>query len=327
MSKNIQIETHSDELIRGEKFPVTVKINFDRPTKVRGIRAQFRGLETTSASYTVTETDSKGRSKTVTKTATEYVEIVNEEFLLLGAERKGFFSRIGDSMATLAGGGDHELIEAGEQEFIFDITIPKDAPASFKGQLCSVDYTVSVAVDIPVKIDWHSEKKFTVPYEPPALSEDPPVHVVFPDENGRSFWNKTFGKDVQLNLAIDRSCLTVGEKALAMLAVETQEPINVKRIDVTLVGKELTTAHGHSDSYAYNYKVCEVDSAGIISIESVNEFNILIPELKCPPTQTGTRFEITWSINVQLFIPWAADPVISAPIRILPGGKALISKD
>ena len=76
-----EIQIHCDDgFARGQKKQIEIVVNFDSPTKVRGIRAIFLGRETTKADYTVTEQDSKGRSKTVTRTAVEHVEIVKESF-------------------------------------------------------------------------------------------------------------------------------------------------------------------------------------------------------------------------------------------------------
>jgi len=321
MSKNIKITPQSESLKPGEKAHFQVAIDFPHSTKVRGIRAEFVGREKASASYTTTETGADGKTKTVTKTATEYTDIVKEEFLLLGDPKKGFFGRIGDSMKTAVGGGDHEEVKPGELNFDVEVEIPEDALASFKGKNCEVKYTLAVSVDIPIKFDWNETASVDLPPRPVKFHETDPIHVIFPDDTGRSFWNKKFGKDVRINLAVDRGTLTVGEQALAMLTIETPEPLKVKKIDVTLVGTEATNAHGHSDKAHHRHAICEVDSPGLISNESVHEFEVLIPELEGPCTQQGTNFDVSWGIEVRLHIPWAADPVILAPITILPAAQ------
>ncbi len=327
MGKNIDIRLDQTDLVRGQKARVKVRIRFDKPTKVRGIRAQFHGFEKTKASYTTTETGADGKTKTVTRTATEYVDIVKEDFLLLGDDRKGFFSRIGDSMATMVGGGDHELVEPGEKEFTIDVEIPHDAPASFEGKLCEVTYNVSVSVDVPIKIDWHESTSLDLAPTEVEFQDTKPVHVVYPDDTGRSFMDKTFGKDVRLNLAVDRDTLKVGEVAMAMLTVETPEPLKVDKIEVLLVGIEKSIAQGHEETHNHQHLVCQLDSPGVISNDSVNEFEILIPQLEAPHSQTGKNFGISWQIQVRLYVPWAKDPTLKAPIRILPGGVPAKGKD
>ena len=318
MGKEIEIALADQVLKRGQSNRINISIKFSKPTKVRGIRAEFKGFEKTSAEYTTTNIDSKGNSKTVTHTATEYVEIAKQEFLLMGGPRKGFFGRIGDSMKTAVGGGDHEEVGPVEQTFEVDVLIPEDAPASFKGKKCEVVYSISVSVDIPIKVDWHEKLSMELPAEPVNFAETIPVHVVFPDDTGRSFWNKTFGKDVRINLAVDRDTLTIGEQALAMLTVETPEPLKVKKIDVAVVGTESTSAQSYKDSYQHRISICEVDTPGLITNETAQEFEIVIPDSEAPLSQQGTNFNVAWAVELRLHIPWASDPIVSAPIRLLP---------
>jgi hypothetical protein len=317
VGKEIEIVLPGQFLKRGESNRINIAITFPSPTKVRGIRAEFAGIEKTSADYTTTETDSDGKSRTVTRTATEYVEIVKEEFLLMGEPRKGFFGRIGDSMKTVVGGGEHEEVAPGEMTFEVDVFIPKDALASFKGKKSEVSYSMSVSVDIPIKVDWHKKQELTLQPEPVDFSQTNPVHIVFPDDTGRSFWNKKFGKDVRINLAVDRDLLTIGEQALAMLTVETPEPLKVKKIEVALVATESTSAQGHNDLYHHRIEMSNLDSPGLITNETVEEFEIVVPESEAPFTQQGTNFNVAWVVEIRLHIPWAADPIVSAPIKVM----------
>ena len=318
MSKNIQILSQWKQLSRGGEMPVRVLVNFERPTKVRGIRAEFYGAEKTEATYTVTTTDGKGKSKTETRTATEYVDIVKEDFLLFGQERKGFFARLWDSLTTWFGGGSHQVVDPGEHEYLINVKIPPQAPASFKGKKCEVFYRLTVHVDLPIKIDWSQSQDFEVVPDKIAFAETAPVHVVFPDASGRSFWDKAFGKDVKLNLAVDRDTLAIGEQALAMLTVESPEPLKVNKMEIHLVGTESTTAQGHTDSHAHTHQLGQIDSPNVISNESVHEFEILVPEIDAPHSQTGNNFEVNWTVEVRLSVPWAKDPVIRVPIRLVP---------
>lgn len=322
MSSNIEIKPSQRRLVPGEETPITVVVQFDKPTKVRGIHALFHGAERTEANYTVTTTDSKGRTKTETRTAVDHVDIVRDEFLLLGDPRKGFFSRLGDSMATWVGGGSHQLVEPGSHEFELTLAIPRQSPATFQGKKCSVFYRLKISVDLPIKYDWSHSDDFEVAPERIEFRDAQPVHVVFPDEGGRSFWDKTFGKDVKLNLAMDRDALTVGEQALAMLTVESPEPLNVDKMEISLVGKESSEAGGHRDSHAHHHSLGQIESPNVISTRSVHEFEIVVPPLDAPHTQVGTKFQIDWTIEVRLYIPWAKDPVIRVPVTILPATTA-----
>lgn len=317
MGSEIEIRC-ADRFERGEKMQVEIFVNFNRPTRVRNIRAVFIGRERTQATYTETETDSKGKSKSVTKTATEYVEIVNESFLLMGEPPKGFFANLNDAMSTLFGGGSAETIEPGQQKFTIDVMVPGGAPPSLMGEKCQVTYEVQVVVDIPVKFDWNHTKSIHVRRLPINFADTQPVHVVYPDANGPSFWDQTFGKDVTLNLAVDRNKICVGETALAMLTIDSPSPFNVSQIKCSLVGHESTRARSHTDSWLHSVPIGLIDSPNILSGESAHEFEILVSDFEAPYSQDGTNFSVKWSVEVRIDVPWAKDPIIQAPIEVHP---------
>ncbi|MDA7928855.1 hypothetical protein N9B54_02735 [Mariniblastus sp.] len=318
MSKSIQFQ-ESTELIRGQEVPIKIVIDLDKPTKVRGIHASFHAAEKTKATYRVTTSNGK-ETRTETRTATEYHDIVKESFLLFGSKRMGFFARLSDSLKTWFGGGTHEVMEPGPQEFSLNLKIPEDAPASFLGEKCEVFYRLNVQVDLPIRLNWSKNQSLEVGAK--QLPQDiAPVHAVFPDELGRSFWDRTFGKNVILNLAIDRDIHSVGETSMAMLTVETPEPLQLTEISADLVGTESVTANGHTDSYGHRYPLQEIDSPNVISEESVHEFDIQIPEIDAPFTHSGKNFAVKWQIEVQLEVPWAKNPIISLPIILIPRGR------
>ena len=196
--------------------------------------------------------------------------------------------------------------------------VPEDAPPSLSGKNCDVTYEVQVSVDIPIKFNWKSSKRIHVARLPVDFSDTLPIHVKFPDDKGRSFWDKTFGKNVTLNLAVDRDVICAGESAMAMLTIETPEPFRVKKIECALNGKEKTNAKGHSDSANHRIQIGQVDSPKIISGESVHEFEIDVKNFHGPFSQIGTKFSIKWHVEVRLDVPWAKDPIISAPIELHP---------
>ncbi len=318
MSSKIEISSGQSTLVRGQETSVRVVVRFDKPMKVRGIRCRFYGAEKTEATYTTTSTDSKGKTKTETKTATEYNEIVSQEFLLHGDKRMGFFARLLDSLATWTGGGKHQVIEPGEREFSVNLKVPENAPASFKGKKCEVFYKLDVSVDLPIRIDWSESQNFDVAPSDVDAATINPVHIVFPDGSARSFWDKTFGKDVKLNLALDRDTFSVGDWGQAMLTVESPEPLKVDDTEISLVGTESSEAQGHSDSQTYKHSLGKIESAKVLTNESVHEFEILIPKLDGPCSQTGKKFDVSWAIEISLKIPWAKDPTIRVPVRIVP---------
>ena len=316
--QRIFFDVQSPELIPGKPTSVPITIRFDKPTKVRNIIATFHGAIHTQANYTVTKVDSKGRSKSETKTAHEYVDIVKEDFLLAGDEKEGFFSRLGDSMATLVGGGEHTVYGPGEEQFTIEICVPDDAPASFTGKKCEIFYRVAVAVDIPIAFDWNEAHEFRVGQPPMSFSEMEPVHVTFPDEEGRSFWDRTFGKPVTLNFATDRNRLSPSETALAMLTVDTPEPLKLTGIQLSMIGLEKSVARNHRDSYSHVVDLTKVETKELIDNQTVYEFEVTAPPAgDLPFTNQGKNFSVEWFAQITIEIPWAKDPTIRLPIEYM----------
>lgn len=312
MASPVRIEIENSTVLPGESTQAKVFVTIEKSTRVRNITARFYGYEEVEA--TVTERDSDGDSKTVTRT--ERTTIVDETFLLLGDERKGFFGRLADSASTIMGGGDHEVLEPGEYEYTVDLAVPESATASGKSDLFRVEYSLQASVDLPIKIDWSAKETITVPLPEARFEDSQPAHTTFPDASGRSLWQKTFGKEVTLNLALDRDRMVAGQRVTGMLTIESPEPLNIKKVVVRLAGTETSNVRGDRDSRAWNDMLCEIDAPTVMADRSVHEFDFVVPESKKPFSHIGLNFEVRWSIEAQIYIPWAADPVIRVPVLV-----------
>ena len=95
----------------------------------------------------------------------------------------------------------------------------------------------------------------------------------------------------------------------------------VDKMEISLVGRESSEAHGHTDGHSHKHSLGQIDSPNVISSQSVHEFEIVVPELDGPHTQSGTKFSVDWTIEVRLYIPWAKDPTIRVPVTILPARR------
>ena len=314
MASPITITLSNDLIYPGTTTQANVVIQVDKPTKVRNITARLHGYERAEAEYT--DTDAEGDS--VKKTETVIIDLLDEEFLLLGKPRKGFFGRLSDSASTLVGGGDHEVLQPGTYEYTVDLEIPDRAAPSLKGSLCKVEYSLQVNVDIPVKIDWSKTRRLKVRPAEVDFSQSNSAQATYPDEKGRSLWQKSFGKDVTLNLAIDRDCLEAGGEAMAILTVESPEPLKVKKIEVRLAGRESTNVRNNRDTSHHCIALGEVDAPNMIAGRSVHEFDIKVPNLTVPHSQSGSNFNIDWKFEAQIYIPWASDPIIRIPVTLHP---------
>ena len=53
-------------------------------------------------------------------------------------------------------------LEAGEQSFPFQVTLPPSCPSSFYHPMGKINYSITGTIDIPWASDKHAEKSFTV---------------------------------------------------------------------------------------------------------------------------------------------------------------------
>ncbi len=317
MSLSITLHPEHELLMRGKDLNVRVVINATEEKKIRGIQAKFNGYERTEATYTVTTTDHKGRAKTETRTAVEHHYIVQQEFLLAGTAPLGFFSGIGDAVSTMFGGGQNEILPAGEHEFQVTLNVPHDAPATLTGTHCRVAYQLKIHVDIPLAFDKKQTLDFPLTASEKKLADAEPAHVVYPDEAGRSFWQRTFVKDVTLNLAVDRNQMRAGDLINGMLTIDSAEPLKLNRIRLALVGDENCMAQGHSSSAQHRIELDDIDAPHVIGLQNTSEFSFTVPEFKEPVSAQGKNFAIVWFVEIRLEIPWATDPVIRLPITLV----------
>ena len=244
----IKISPQQINLLPGESTQVRVVVTLGEPVKVRGIIAKFAGYERTLAKYTT-----KVNGKTKTKTAEQKHMLCSETFVLQG-ESKGFLSRSINSIFSIFKGGAGETLPAGEHEFSFEVFIPGDAAPSFYGVKCERQYRIEVRIDVPFKFDSKQNKRLRVlPIE--SKVELSSVHVVYPDDTGKSLLDRAFGKKVKLNLALDRDQFKPGEKALAMLVVESDDPLEVDGIKATLCGHEKSKTKLHRDSHDHRHEL------------------------------------------------------------------------
>ena len=315
MGRKISVIGPENTLTPGKTFETTVHIELDQPTRVRGIKARFFGAERTEANYTTTSTDSKGRMQTHHHTAVEYVPIVEEHFVLHGTPSTGFFSGIGDAVSTMFGGGQSETMEAGSYDFPVSFAIPKDVPPSFEGKKCSVFYRLETQIDVPIWPDPKLDCAFKLLRQPTPLEKTSPAYVQYPDpKKGRGFWDRTLGKDVEVEVVIDSDVLVAGQETRAMVAVKANEPFKLAQISLAMIGQEKSQAHGHTDSYSHVRPLHDVEVNKSILTELNREFSFTVTS-KGPYTSTGQKFSVDWFIEVRLDVPWAKDPYVKIPIR------------
>jgi hypothetical protein len=316
MSNRLLIHLPQARLARGETLLVPIVLVVEEPLKVRGIHARFWGAEETKAEYTTTSTDSDGRSTTTTHTAVEHTNVVDQQSVLAGGQPMGFFRGLGDSFATLLGGGRHEVLPAGEYPFEVEVTVPHGAPATHRGKKSRVFYELSAWVDVPLGFDLKANQAFELPPLPAAEESVQPVRVRYPDDAGRGFWDSLLAPDVRIELALAADAAREGDVVDGLIVIDTDRPQEVRALLASFMGIERTEARGHHDRIGYNSHALEIARPGMIQGRFSQQFSLPV-ELAGPPTIRGKLFSIEWHVQVTLDVPWAKNPQIRAPLRLI----------
>lgn len=320
MAPQIRILPPSETLVRDQSVTIPIQLVLDQPLKVRGIHARFFGAEETKATYTTTSTDSKGNVRTQHHTAVQHHAIVEQSWILQGHERKGVLGNMSDAVATMFGGGQHQVLAAGEYPFEVTIAIPTDAPATHTGQKTRVFYELTVSVDVPLARDLSAQQSLSVARATAEALDIDSVRVQYPGEAGRGFIDKMFGPDVRIDLALAADHYTLGETIEGMFRIDVPDRVACRAIRARLVGIETTQAHGHRDSYTHQGAAVDIAHPGELIASFQQEFS-LPAQAAGPLSAVGKWFSIDWYVQVELDVPWAKDPTIRVPIHLLPEGQ------
>ena len=310
----IHIQSTSSELVPGQTCRIPIEVVIDQPLKVRGLHATFHGAEETQATYSTYNAATK---TTQTQTTFEYFDIVKEEYVLSGREKKGFFGNVADGLATLVGSGEHDVLDPGTYPFEVDVCVPADARPSFDGKKCRVFYELSVLVDIPVWRDVKALESFTVAATATATTEAPTtVRTRYPEDQGRGLIDSIFGPDVRVEAALVESVLREGDSAEGILVVESAKSLPFRSINARLTSVESSTAHGHNDTHTHLGEPNMIAGEGVIEGKYTRELQLPITA-PGPTTDRGKNFSINCFVQIELDVPWAKDPTIRIPIRLV----------
>ncbi len=305
----------ADTLVRDEPMRVPVVLRLATPRRVRSITASFRAAEETKATYQTTQVGAKGKVTVQVQTAVEHIDIAQREWLLAGREPRGFFSNVADALATVFGGGRHHRMTPGDYEYEVEFTIPADAPPTHTGERSRVFYELTARVDIAMGRDLQVLQSFCVAPLPRDDVDVQPSRVCYPDDADRGLWSSLFKPDIRMELTLDRDRARAGETIRGIFNVQTPKPLDVRRVQVRLVGHEQSEAHGHKDSHRYKSEPVTIHAPRFIAPSWSTEFS-LPAEFDGPPTLKGKLYSIDWFVEIAMDVPWAKDPTIRAPITL-----------
>ena len=308
----IRIQPASVELAAGQLSRIPIIVSLDKALKVRGLHATFHGAEETRATYATYNAATKS---TQTHTAVQHVDIVKTEFVLSGRERKGFFGNVADGLATIVGGGDHDVLGPGEYPFEVEVHLPPDAPSSFEGKKCRVFYEISTFIDVPMWRDVKARQAFQVQAAAQEPAPGGPVRTRYPEDQHRGLLDALMSPEIRVEAALTEQSLREGDTVEGIFAVETSKPLEYRAISVRLVAMERASAEGHADSYTHTGDPVRIAAEGVIDGKYSQQF-CLPASNPGAMTAAGRFFSIECFVQIELDVPWAKDPSIRVPVTL-----------
>lgn len=124
----------------GDRIGGLLTIAWPEPRPVRGVRLTIEGAESTQIKVHA------GHAVIVHK---ERAAILHEERILHGGPREGFVRNVRTGIRALAGSSSFPVLEGGEYQHAFELTLPAGALPSHEGSHARVHYEVRAEVDVP----------------------------------------------------------------------------------------------------------------------------------------------------------------------------------
>ena len=84
------------------------------------------------------------------------------------------------------------------------------------------------------------------------------MRVRYPDDGGHEFWDKVFGPDIRIELALAKDVFSPTESVDSIFRMETDQSGEVRTVLARLVGHESSHAHGHRDDHHYQGEAIEI---------------------------------------------------------------------
>ncbi len=307
-----EITMEESELVPGGRATLRFRITAHAPVKLRGAHVHFRGFEETKAVYTTSD----GKT-TTTHTAVEKHVLVEGRETILGKPPAGFFSNLADGAMTLLGGGDHEILEPGRHEATLRVELPGELPPTFAAKKIRIAYEAGVHLDLPAARDFQHTESFAVAPVDTEIPVAVPLSLRYPEDAKRGFFDSLFGPEVQMRVDLESTVVRRGEELIGELQVHSKEkPLSVEAVECTLLRRETSEAQKHKDKHAHKLVVERIPQQHPRSTRLSVPFTVTVPE-SAIPARNGAKFTLAHELAVSLDVPWAKDPTIRIPIRVV----------
>jgi sporulation-control protein spo0M len=265
----------------GELVKGTVRVECEKPQKIRGIMLEATGYEQTR----ITESHGVGKSR---HTHT----YISNNFLL----------RYGQPLLN-----ECEL-PCGQYDYPFEYALPPQALPTYHGFCSKVMYTVTANVDIPYWFDAHQS------VETPVLIPSSQVPI---EHKPATLYSPNASDTTQpgFMMTVARTMFFSGEVIKGNFMLSGTGGHTVRKVDVELQLIEQAVAQGHSRVSNQTIASAEIPGEYLAPGATV-PFEMIIPS----PLSTvfnGIFTKVWYALVVNLDVAWAFDTTASLPLIIL----------
>lgn len=295
---SIQLDSNRQVFYPGEQITGNVVLDLHGQMNMKGVTIEFEGKS--ECHWTEKRYEGHGEDR---REVTDHIE---------GKEK---YFEYKTCLYGAVSGGNTRTHPHGHFKYPFVFNIPQSVPTSYEGSIGRIRYELKAEIDIPGKRDIKTRRPIIineiVDVNDPKFHDTPGGQVH--KDVGCLCW-KAGPLDVTAN--IDRQGYCPGELILVNAQVANETTRDMTALRAMLVQDVLYIAKGNKQKH--ESKVIGKIGCGQIpkgKTETWSNKPLAIPA--CPPSiSKSTVVKVTYTVKVEVDVPWGIDPKILMPIII-----------
>lgn len=221
--------------------------------------------------------------------------------------RHTWFNLYAEAEKTVLRKGEHLVLP-----FHFDL--PEDLPPSFRSPVSKVEYRLAIRVEIPWWVDRTASYAIRV-WPSPALAAQLPGAFLATQPRGPA------GKEVHLELTLDRTGLELGGEVEGAISVENVHYDTVRRLELAVVLIDAAngrSAFGPQEIYRSDPIVLEEKQP---EAGAAYPFRLRLPD-DVVPSFTSKHIRVRWFLEARAVIRFGKDVVLLSELHVAQPLKA-----
>ncbi len=303
---DVTIELNKSEFTGGDTVAGEVIVRLDQDTPFRGIRLMLKGFENSCWR------EGSGKHR---HTHSETCDFFDEEITLQGHPRLGLGELIGDSLKGVFSKDGYEVLRAGTHKYPFTYVLPSRLPANYESSFngSRIHFGVKAQVDLPLKIDLQAQLSLVI-----REAANPAVAQPVTQRCTKKFlFNSDAQVEAEVHLEKDTFCL--GEVIQCRLEVKNNAP-NKEIRAATLALRQIETLYANGRSHESQKEITSArfeECRFAYRQSATADLKLEIPGDLYPTISTASLVKLDYELLVSLDIPWAVDPKLSLPVKVL----------